>query len=149
MGALKVVPVVVDTNVIVSALLFGGQPGRLMSLWQNGGIKPIASKPMMDELLRVLAYPRFDLTAKEIEYLLYRQILPYVDIIDVLAGGISVSEDPSDDIFIHCALEAGVHYIISGDQHLLKLKNFEQIAILTVREFLKNMDEIFGKGVAS
>ena len=149
MGTLRVIPVVVDTNVIVSALLFGGQPGRLMALWQSERIKLYASKPMMDELLRVLTYPRFDLTAKEIEYLLYRQILPYVDIIDVLAGGISVSEDPSDDIFIHCALEAGVQYIISGDQHLLKLKNFEQIAILTVREFLKNIDEIFGKGVAS
>ena len=140
MGAFKVIPVVVDTNVIVSALLFGGQPGRLMALWQSGRIKLIASKPMMDELLRVLAYPRFDLSASEIEHLIYREILPHVDIIDVPAGQPAVSEDPSDDMFIHCALEAGVQSIISGDQHLLGLKAFHQIEILTVAQFLKGME---------
>lgn len=142
MGTIKVIPVVVDTNVIVSALLFGGQPGKLIELWQKGRIKLLASKSMMDKLLRVLAYPRFDLSAKEIEYLFYQQILPYVDIIDVPAGRPAVSEDPSDDIFIHCALEAGAQNIISGDQHLLKLKKFQQIVIVTVGSFLKKMDEM-------
>lgn len=136
------IPVVVDTNVIVSALLFGGQPGKLIELWQTGRVKLVASKSMMDELLRVLAYPRFDLSAKEIEYLFYQQILPYIDIIDVPVGRPAVSEDPSDDMFIHCALEAGAQNIISGDQHLLKLKKFQQIVIVTVGSFLEKMDEM-------
>ena len=141
MGSFKVIPVVVDTNVIVSALLFGGQPAQLMELWQEKRIKLVASKSMMQELLRVLAYPRFDLSAKEIEYLVYQQILPHVDIIDVPAGKPAVSEDPSDDMFIHCALAAGVRNIISGDQHLLKLKRIQQIEIVTVGEFLEEMDK--------
>ena len=56
MGALKVV---VDTNVLVSALLFGGTPGGLIDLWQAGAIKPLASKQIMDEYLRVFTYPKF------------------------------------------------------------------------------------------
>ena len=142
MGTLKIIPVVVDTNVIVSGLLFGGKPGQLIELLQKGRIKLVASKPIMDELLRVLAYPRFELSAKEIEYLFYRQILPYVDITEVPTEKPAVSEDPSDDKFIHCALEAGVRIIITGDQHLLKLKKFQQIVIFTVSEFLEKMDEM-------
>ena len=71
----------------------------------------------------------------------------YVDIIDVAAGRPAVSDDPSDDMFIHCALEAGIQNIISGDKHLLKLKTYQQIGIFTVTEFLKKMDKIHGEDV--
>jgi putative PIN family toxin of toxin-antitoxin system len=62
MGKVKVKRVVIDTNVVISALLFGGEPGELIPLWKSGRIKPLASKEMVDEYLRVLTYPKFGLT---------------------------------------------------------------------------------------
>jgi uncharacterized protein len=61
-GAFKTVKVVLDTNVIVSALLFGGLPGRLRPLWRERFIQPFVSQAIIDEYLRVLAYPKFQLT---------------------------------------------------------------------------------------
>lgn len=71
MGAAKIAVVVIDTNVVVSALLFGETPGRLVDLWKRGRIKPFMSQETTAELVRVLAYPKFELTEKEINYLLY------------------------------------------------------------------------------
>jgi putative PIN family toxin of toxin-antitoxin system len=83
MGALKVV---IDTNVAISTLLFGGPPGKLIAFWQRGIIKPAASKAIMDEYLRVLTYPKFKLSEEEINYLLYQEIISYFDVIDAQPG---------------------------------------------------------------
>lgn len=136
MGQKQIARVVLDTNVIISALLFGGTPSRLATLWQMGTIKPFASPIMVEEFLRVLAYPRFELNESEIEYLIYQQILPFFDIIDVEPGPTVVDKDPSDDVFLYCAVEANVDYIISGDRHLLALKSFRHIPIITPSAFL-------------
>ena len=53
--------VVIDTNVLVSALLFGGIPGRFVALWKNNHVAPLVSAEIMAEYLRVLAYPKFRL----------------------------------------------------------------------------------------
>ena len=82
MGAVEVIRVVLDTNVLVSGLLFGGTPGRLMDPWKVGSIRPLMSGEMVDELLRVLAYPKFELSEEEIYYLLYVEVLPYTEMID-------------------------------------------------------------------
>ena len=134
MGTLKVV---IDTNVVISALLFGGAPGKLVAFWQQGIIKPAATKEIIDEYLRVLTYPKFKLSEEEINYLLYQEILPYFDIIDVQPGPQIIKKDPEDDKFIRCASAAGARYIISGDQHLLGLKEYQKIKILSPAEFVK------------
>ncbi len=136
MGAVKVV---VDTNVVISALLFGGTPGKLISLWQRRVIKPMASKDIIDESLRVLTYPRFKLDEEEINYLLYQEILPFFDIIDAPSGPGVIAEDPADDKFIHCALAGDAAYIITGDQHLLALKVHHKIKIFSPAEFLEKV----------
>jgi putative PIN family toxin of toxin-antitoxin system len=136
MGAVKVV---VDTNVVISALLFGGAPGKLIALWQSGAIKPITSKEIVDEYLRVFTYPKFKLSEEEINYLLYQEILPFFDIIDVLPGPQILEKDPHDDKFLRCALEANVAYIISGDQHLLALKSYKEIKILSPLDFINKL----------
>ena len=76
MGEVKVVRVVVDTNVIISALLFGGTPGQLINFWKMGRIMPLASNEIIDEYLRVLAYPKFKLSEDEINYILFQEIVP-------------------------------------------------------------------------
>ena len=86
MGEIKVGPVVIDTNVVVSALLFGGEPGELIPLWKAGGIRPKASKEIIEEYIRVLAYPKFNLSKEEINFLLYHEILPYFDVVRVKSG---------------------------------------------------------------
>ncbi|MHC1744039.1 MAG: putative toxin-antitoxin system toxin component, PIN family [Syntrophobacteraceae bacterium] len=135
MGKIKVVRVVIDTNVLISALLFGGVPGRVVSLWKLGLIQPLASQAMIDEVLRVLAYPKFGLTPKEIELLLYEEILPWFEIVDVATGNPFIEDDPSDDMFLWCAMDGKADQVISGDEHLLQLQDFP-VPILTPRQFL-------------
>jgi putative PIN family toxin of toxin-antitoxin system len=136
MGAVKVV---VDTNVVISALLFGGEPGKLITCWQHGKIKPAASKQIIEEYLRVLAYPKFKLSEKEINFLLYQEILPYFDVVDVQSGPRIIEKDSADDKFIRCALAARTQYIISGDQHLLAIKKYQKIIILSPADFIKTL----------
>lgn len=130
------VKVVVDTNVLVSALLFGGKPGKLIPLWQRGTIRPLASKEIIDEYLRVLAYPKFKLAEEDINYLLYQEILPYFEVIAVELGPRIIKKDPEDDKFIRCALAGKAKWIISGDCHLLALKTYQKIKILSPSDFL-------------
>ena len=136
MGALEVIRVVLDTNVLVSGLLFGGTPGKLVDLWKTGRIRPLMSGEMVNEFLRVLAYPKFELSEEEIQYLLYVELLPYAEMFDVRPGPVLIARDPSDDMFLLCALTARAMYIVSGDRHLLKLKTYRRIKILSPAEFL-------------
>lgn len=137
MGTQPVTRVVLDTNVVVSALLFGGTPGRLVELWQTGRIRPVVSAAIADEYLRVLAYPRFALSREEIHFLFYDQILPYFEPTVPQSGPPINEEDPTDDMFLCCACGANAEAVISGDRHLLKVKIFRSIPILTVARFLR------------
>jgi len=140
MGSVKVRSVVIDTNVLVSALLFGGVPGKLIPLWKGRMIRPKASKEIIDEYLRVLAYPKLQLSEEEINFLLYYEILPYFEIVRIKEGPTLVVKDPSDDKFIRCAQAAGARIIISGDQHLLKLSPYLKIQILSPSDFLAQQE---------
>ena len=135
MGAVKVV---IDTNVLISGLLFGGTSGKLIPLWQKRVIEPLASKEIIDEYLRVLTYPKFNLDEAEINYILYREILPYSDIIETPSKKAIIVEDPADDKFIHCALAGKAEYLITGDNHLQTLKIHKNIQIISPSEFPKN-----------
>ena len=136
MGALKVV---IDTNVVISALLFGGIPGKLIAFWQRGIMRPAASKEIIDEYLHVLTYPKFELSEEEINYLLYQEIIPYFDVIDAHPGPRIIKKDPENDKFIRCASAANAKYIISGDRHLLALKAFQKIKILSPADFINRL----------
>lgn len=140
MGTIKIIKVVIDTNVLVSALLFGGTPARLRPLWKEKLVRPFISQGIIDEYLRVLAYPKFQLCQSEIEYLLHQEILPWFESITASQGESFVHEDPSDDKFIWCAEAGKVDWIVSGDDHLLKLE-YSRIPIVTPSGFL----DIFGR----
>ncbi len=139
MGKVKVIRVVIDTNVVISALLFGGVPGGLIPLWKSGRIKPFVSKQIVDEYLRVLAYPKFILSEEEINYILYKEVLPYFEVVEIKAGKIIIQEDPADDMFIRCALSGKAKVIISGDSHLLSLKSYQKVKIITPSQVLKEL----------
>ena len=141
MGAIEMIPVVIDTNVFVSALLFGGTPGKLIALWKSGKIQPHLTSEILAEILRVLAYPKFQLTENEIQYLLYVETLPFCTVVAGKSGSAIIKEDPSDDMFLRCCEVVMARALISGDNHLLKLNSHRNTLILTPSRFLKEFHE--------
>jgi putative PIN family toxin of toxin-antitoxin system len=130
--------VVLDTNVLVSALLFFGPPNKLVTLWQEGRIVLLISKEVLVEYLRVLSYPKFGLTQAEIKALIAESVLPYVETVTVGTHPPVISEDPADDKFLFLADDGHARYIVSGDKHLLSLEKYRGIEILPARSFLES-----------
>jgi uncharacterized protein len=139
MGPFQVKRVVVDSNVVVSALLFGGISGELIPLWKDRRIHPLCSKEILDEYIRVLAYPKFKLVESEIEFLVSQEIIRWFEIVKVPPGKPFVTADPSDDKFIWCALEGRADAVISGDEHLLSLAA-SPIPVLSPSRFLREYE---------
>jgi putative PIN family toxin of toxin-antitoxin system len=133
--------IVIDTNVVISALLFGGIPGQLIELWKKGIIIPLITEEIMAEYLRVLAYPKFNLSEEEIHYIIHREILPFFKVVKGRPGDSVIKKDPDDDKFIQCAIAGKAKTIISGDQHLLAQKSYKEIQILTSSEFLEKFEQ--------
>lgn len=127
---------VLDTNVLISALLFPGLPSRLAAAWQEGTLLPVVSPPILDEYLRALAYPKFRLTAEEISGLLEEAFLPFIETVHTKGTPFTLLSDPDDAKFIECAVAADVPWIVSGDTDLLDLGRVQSVQIVTVRRFL-------------
>lgn len=134
----KVAPfrVVLDTNVLVSALLFGGRVGRLRDLWKSGGIVPLVSRETFTEFRRVLSYPKFKLTEREIGAILNDEILPYVEVVEITDQANGICRDPHDDMFLAVAASGDAQYLVTGDRDLLEIKEHGGTRIVTVVEFL-------------
>jgi putative PIN family toxin of toxin-antitoxin system len=130
------VRVVLDTNALVSALLFSGVASKLVSLWQNGSIAPLLSREILDEYLRVLSYPKFALSEEEIKELIQEEILPFAEVVKPKKRLRVVRRDPSDNKFLECAVAGKATVIISGDKDLLSLSRYRQIRIQSPAQFL-------------
>jgi putative PIN family toxin of toxin-antitoxin system len=130
------VRVVLDTNTLVSALLFTGISSDLVSLWQDGIITLLLSRDILDEYLRVLSYPKFKLSEEEIKKLLQEEILPYAEVVKPKRRLRVVQRDPSDNKFLECAIAGKTRVIISGDKDLLSLGRYRRIRIQTPAQFL-------------
>ena len=115
--------VVLDTNVVLSALVFGGGlAGQLRLGWQRGLFLPLASTASVQELVRVLAYPKFRLSAQEQEELL-ADYLPHVHVLRIPQPPPKVPDcrDPLDLPFLHLAVVGKAKMLVSGDRDLLAL----------------------------
>lgn len=105
--------VVLDTNVVASALLFPGPTtGELRRAWMAGEIVPLVCKETTLELMRVLAYPRFDLTEEEIAQFV-ADYLPYTEVVMVADGKPRGPKcrDADDQIFVELAMAGGAECI--------------------------------------
>jgi putative PIN family toxin of toxin-antitoxin system len=142
MGARQkaVMRVVLDTNVVVSALLFKTTLSKIIDLWQRGAIIPVISKDTFQELQAVLAYPKFALTQDEIRAILEGEILPFFEVIEVREDVKGICADPADDKFLACALATSADYLVSGDKALTELKQYKSVKIIKPSEFLKMFD---------
>ena len=134
------IKVVIDTNVFVSAILFDGELDKLINLWKRKKFTFLLSKEILEEYIKVLSYKKFELSDKIIKRIIYEELLPYTKNIKVKKRINIIKKDPSDNIFLECALEGRANYIISGDKHLLQLKQYKSIKIISFREFIKLFD---------
>ncbi len=115
--------VVLDTNVVLSALVFGGgQAGQLRRAWQAGAFVPLASAVTVQELVRVLAYPKFAL-ARAAQDELLADFLPYAQTVRMPQPPPPVPEcrDPLDVPFLQLAVAGQAQRLVSGDKDLLVL----------------------------
>ncbi len=128
--------VVLDTNVVISSLLFTGISSKLVPLWQSGVITPLVSRSILEEYLRVLGYPKFKLTDAEIKGLIQEELLPYAGVIKPRRRLRVVERDPSDDKFVECAVTGKARVIISGDKDLLTIGSYRKILIQSPARFL-------------
>lgn len=127
--------VVLDTNVLVSALVGHGRSRRLLiRLFEGHEI--VSSKQMLAELGDVLSRRKFGFMRRQLnEFLLImvkRSIVATIIEIPEI-----VAEDPDDNVVLATALEGEAEYIISGDKHLLRLREYRGIRIVSVREMLE------------
>ena len=125
--------VVLDTNVIVSALIWGGLPFQLLQAAEAGAITLFSSPVLLEELRDTLARPHLasrlgrERSSVEQAVSLYEQLVNLVNPPAIAP----TSRDPNDDHVIACALAAGASLIVSGDRDLLVLNAHRSIAIVT------------------
>lgn len=131
---------VLDANVFVSAVLSPkGIPAQIVAAWRDERFHLVASEAILEEIDRVLHYPkirrRHRWTEEQIQV-----FVEYLARLAILTSGERmvkvISEDPSDNRYIECAIQGEVEYLVSGDQHLLGLGAYQEIRIVTPRDFL-------------
>jgi putative PIN family toxin of toxin-antitoxin system len=132
----KVKRVVLDTNVLVSALLFTGKLSKIVDLWRQGKVIPFISRETFEELRAVLGYPKFSLAPDEIQSIIENEILPFFEVVEIQENVRGVCRDPGDDKFIACAVSASADFLVSGDKDLTDLKRYKTVKIIRVSEFL-------------
>lgn len=123
---------VLDTNVLVSALLFPeGSASWLRRMWRSGAILPLASRETASELIRVLGYPKFSLTRDEREDLL-ADYLPYCEPV-VVEEPLTLPDcrDPFDRPFLALAVAGEADVLVTGDADLLALAIDFAIPVMT------------------
>jgi putative PIN family toxin of toxin-antitoxin system len=137
------VRLVLDVNVLVSAVIsVGGNPGKTLDLWEQEQFDLIVSPPILEELEHVIHYPRIQQK--------YRLPEEYVEKFLGLIGNQAIvtnpskklnviEKDPSDNRYLDCAKEGNASYIVTGDKHLLDLKEYDGIVILTATGFLATL----------
>jgi uncharacterized protein len=129
------VKVVVDTNVLVSALVFpGGAPEQVYRLAIEGRITLVTSPPLLAELGRVLTQ-KFGWRDDYVRAAL-AQIVRIGEIVEPFERVSIITDDPDDDRVLEAAKAAGAALIVSGDGHLLSLGHWVEVAIVSPAEFL-------------
>lgn len=126
---------VFDTNVLVSALAFGGKPLEVLELAISEKVKLVISNVLLDELKGVLGGPKFRYPQPIID-LMIDQFMAIVELVKPRREISRIVTDPDDNRVLECAVEGEVDYIVSGDPDLLDLEAFEGITICTPAQFL-------------
>jgi len=128
---------VFDTNVYLSAILFGSKPRQLLLLALRGKFSLIISPAILLEIAQKLA-TKFRWSEERIQVVI-KAIADIAQIVNPKEKVLVVKDDPSDNKIIEAALAGGAKFIITGDHHLLKIGSYRKIKILTPSEYFKKL----------
>ncbi|MFQ6056072.1 MAG: putative toxin-antitoxin system toxin component, PIN family [Methanosarcinales archaeon] len=129
--------VVLDTNVFISAAISKGKSRRLLlKLLRREDVDILISRNILNELNEVIKRPKFRLTEEEISDFL-TLVLETVKMINVKSNFKVIKEDLRDNMFLNLAYDGKADHIVSGNRHLLSLKKFKGIKIISVSKTLK------------
>ena len=130
--------VVVDTNVLVSGVFFGGMPSRILEAWRDKRIDVVVSPDILEEYRRVGEHLETQFTDVSLAPFLALLVMN-AEIIEPPDLPEQVSRDSDDDKFIACAIAGGCHVIISGDKDLLSISGYRGVKVVAPREFLESV----------
>lgn len=130
--------VVLDTNVVVAGVFFSGPPATILGAWRDGRITLVVSPPIMDEYRRVMhelaaQFPAID-PGPPLELLVVNTRL-----VEAPPLPETVCTDPTDDMFLACAIAGDSHVVVSGDKALLRTSGYRGIEVVTPRAFLSRL----------
>ena len=128
--------IVLDTNVLLSAFGWRGSPFEILRRTLQGQFRLLISPALVEELQRVLSYPKFGFSAEDIARFLVT-IAEGAEMVFAPRQLPVIAEDPADDRVLECAISGVADFIVSGDLHLKDLKIFNEIPILSPAEFLQ------------
>ena len=129
--------IVLDTNVLISALLFGGNPRTILDQVLRGEVVLCLSESILSELATVLQRPKFGFS-----HVIVNQIITELSAVSEFVLPTNkiqeIEADEADNRVLECAAEASVDYIVSGDVHLLEKKKYGSIQIVNPQQFLRS-----------
>jgi putative PIN family toxin of toxin-antitoxin system len=131
--------VVLDTNILISAILFGGKPRQILEKAIRGEIRLCLSEPILEEFRGVLGRSKFGYSPEMIQFIL-TELTGIADFVNPSETIDVVLEDSEDNRILECAVEAKANYIISGDSHLLKLSRYRNMEVLDAAAFLERFE---------
>ena len=129
--------IVIDTNIVASAIFFGGRPRELMELLLRHELTAFITREIIEEYQGTIAYLQNEYPSKRIAVPL-TQIIAACNMIETTSV-IRVCRDPDDDKFIACALDSRSIYIVSGDKDLLAVKQYKDVQVVTVAQFFRDI----------
>jgi putative PIN family toxin of toxin-antitoxin system len=128
--------VVLDTNVLVSGILYSGPPSLILRAWRQGRLRLALTPPVLQEYAEVAT--RLGERFPEVD------IMPIIHLVAVASDMYApaslehqVSADADDDMFVAAAIAAAADAIVSGDKHLLDVSGYKGIPVLTPRSFVE------------
>jgi putative PIN family toxin of toxin-antitoxin system len=133
---------VLDSNVWISAFLFGGKPAAVINLARERRVRILMSTELILEIGRALRYEKLRRIlerSKRSTETIVAQILAVTQLVETKSQRSWITQDPADDIVLNCAVENSADYIISGDQHILRLRRIGGMQILTPTAFLQQI----------
>lgn len=125
--------IVVDTNVVISGIFFGGNPRKIVEAVADGSVDAYATTEILDEYMGIIDY----MIEKKQGKLNTNVLSPLFSSLKLIETEteVEICRDPDDDKFLECAIDAKALYIVSGDNDLLTIKEYEGIQIITAKDF--------------
>jgi putative PIN family toxin of toxin-antitoxin system len=135
------IKIVLDTNVLISAVVFGGKPRQILELVIEGKLKLFLSDPILEEFKEVIGRSKFNYPSSMVHFII-NELLAIANLVDPREKLELIEKDPQDNRIMECAIETNADFIISGDKHLLEFNPYKGIKILPPNEFLSEMNSI-------